>query len=75
MSAHSDARASAWRGFLAYLTPLRVLLALALATLGALALSPIFITPFPVLLGRTMFVGMLALLAFSAAGQWPRTRA
>jgi signal transduction histidine kinase len=72
MSAHSDARAPAWRGFLAYLTPLRVLLALALATLSALALSPIFITPFPVLLGRTMFVGMLALLAFSAAGQWPR---
>ena len=62
----------AWHGFVSYLTPQRVLLALALATVFALALQPIFITPFPVLLGRTMFVGMLALLAFSAAGQWPR---
>ncbi len=62
----------AWHGFVSYLTPQRVLLALALATVFALALQPIFITPFLVLLGRTMFVGMLALLAFSAAGQWPR---
>lgn len=62
----------AWQGFVSYLTPQRVLLALALATVAALILQPIFITPFPVLLGRTMFVGMLALLAFSAAGQWPR---
>lgn len=62
----------AWQGFVSYLTPQRVLLALALAAVGAMILAPIFITPFPVLLGRTMFVGMLALLAFSAAGQWPR---
>jgi signal transduction histidine kinase len=61
-----------WRGFISYLTPQRLLLTLALATVAALALDPIFIIPFPVLLGRTMFVGMLALLAFSAAGQWPR---
>ncbi|SEK38195.1 Histidine kinase [Roseateles sp. YR242] len=64
--------AQPWQGFVSYLTPQRVLLALALATVAALVLDPIFITPFPVLLGRTMFVGMLALLAFSAAGQWPR---
>lgn len=62
----------AWHGFVASLTPQRVLLALAMATVAALVLAPIFITPFPVLLGRTLFVGMLALLAFSAAGQWPR---
>lgn len=62
----------AWHGFVSSLTPQRVLLALAMATVAALVLAPIFITPFPVLLGRTLFVGMLALLAFSAAGQWPR---
>ena len=64
--------AQAWQGFIAYLTPLRLILALGLATLGALLLSPIFATPLPVLLGRTLFVGLLGLLAFSAAGQWPR---
>ncbi|MCV2351996.1 sensor histidine kinase [Paucibacter sp. Y2R2-4] len=62
----------AWQGFIAYLTPLRLMLALGLASLGALLLSPIFATPLPVLLGRTLFVGLLGLLAFSAAGQWPR---
>ncbi|MCH7345127.1 histidine kinase [Pelomonas sp. CA6] len=63
---------SGWPGFVAYLTPARVLLALTLAFIAAALLSPIFITPFPILLGRTLFVGMLALLAFSAAGQWPQ---
>ncbi|MFY7867354.1 sensor histidine kinase [Roseateles sp.] len=57
---------------MAYLTPQRLGLALGLATLGALLLSPIFATPLPVLLGRTLFVGLLGLMAFSAAGQWPR---
>ncbi|MDT8998326.1 histidine kinase [Paucibacter sp. APW11] len=64
--------AEAWRGFMAYLTPQRIGVALLLATAAAAALNPIFITPFPVLLGRTMFVGILVLLAFSAAAQWPR---
>ncbi|MEJ6006734.1 histidine kinase [Paucibacter sp. AS339] len=64
--------AQAWEGFVAYLTPQRLVLALGLATLGALLLSPIFATPLPVLLGRTLFVGLLGLMAFSAAGQWPR---
>jgi Histidine kinase len=62
----------AWQGLVAYLTPWRVGLALGLASLAALLLAPIFITPLPVLLGRTLFVALLALLAFSAAGQWPR---
>ena len=62
----------AWQAFLAYLTPGRVGLALGLAGLAAVLLAPIFITPMPVLLGRTLFVGLLALLAFAAAGQWPR---
>lgn len=62
----------AWQGFVASLTPWRIGLTLGLAALAALLLSPIFIPPFPVLLGRTIFVALLALLAFSAAGQWPR---
>lgn len=64
--------AQAWRGFLAYLSPVRMGLAVALAVMAATLLNPIFITPYPILLGRTLFVGILALLVFSAAGQWPR---
>jgi len=70
--AASPAVPSPWQGFVAYLTPLRLALALGLAGLAAVMLGPIFIIPFPVLLGRTMFVGLWALLAFAAAGQWPR---
>lgn len=62
----------AWAGFVSSLSLRRIGLAMGLATLAAALLAPIFITPFPVLLGRTLFVGMLGLLAFSAAGQWPR---
>jgi signal transduction histidine kinase len=64
--------AQAWAGFVADLSLLRLALTLGLATAAAFLLKPIFITPFPVLLGRTLFIGVLALLAFSAAGQWPR---
>ena len=64
--------AQAWQGFIAYLTPMRLGLALGLSALAALLLSPIFVTPLPELLGRTLVIGLLALLAFSAAGQWPR---
>ena len=61
----------AWSGFLAGLTGRRVLVALALAVAAALLLNPIFITPLPVLLGRTLFIAMVLLVAFTAAGQWP----
>ncbi len=71
-AAASTSHAQAWQGFVASLTPWRVGLTLALAAIAAGVLSPIFITPFAVLLGRTMFVALLALLSFSAAGQWPR---
>ena len=62
----------AWKGFVASLTPWRIGLALSLAVVAAALLSPVFITPFVVLLGRTIFIALLALLGFSAAGQWPR---
>jgi len=71
---HSDppSHAQAWKGFLATLTPLPLTLSIGLAAVAALLLSPIFIPPFPVLLGRTLCVAMLVLLSFAAAGQWPR---
>lgn len=52
------------------LTGRSVAIALLLALLVALALNPFFGPPFPVVLGRTMFLAMLLLLAYTAARQW-----
>ena len=52
------------------LTGRSVLIALALAVVVALLLNPWFAPPFPVVLGRTMFIAMLLLLAYTAARQW-----
>jgi sensor histidine kinase YesM len=51
----------------------RVVFALVLGLLVALALNPIFVTPFPILLGRTLVISMVLLLAFTLAGNWPQT--
>jgi hypothetical protein len=51
-----------------------VLIALGLGTLSAMALNHFFLSPFSVLLGRMLFVSMVLLLAFTAAGQWPQRR-
>jgi signal transduction histidine kinase len=59
-----------WAAFFGALTWRSVAVALTLAVLVALALSPTFAPPFPVLLGRTLFISMVLLLAFTAAGQW-----
>lgn len=61
---------SGWRAFLADLNGTRVATALALGVLAALALNPIFLTPFPVLLGRMVFLSMMLLVAFLAARSW-----
>jgi signal transduction histidine kinase len=50
-----------WRG---------VALACALAVVVAALLNPIFAPPFTVLLGRTLFIALVLLVAFAAAGQW-----
>jgi signal transduction histidine kinase len=42
--------------------------ALGLGLAAAAALNPIFITPFPILLGRTMFLAMALLLTYVATG-------
>ena len=51
----------------------RVLLTLALAVAAAAALNPIFVTPFPVVLGRVLVIAMVLLLAFTLAGLWQAT--
>jgi len=58
---------------LAALTLKRVLIALGLAVIVAALLNPLFMTPFIVLLGRTMVIAMVLLLVFIAAGQWRQT--
>ena len=70
--ATSAAPPSGWANFLSALTGRRVGLALIAAVLVAAALTPTFEPPFPVLLGRTLFIAMVMLLVFTAAGQWPQ---
>jgi signal transduction histidine kinase len=55
------------------LTARRVVVVLVLCVLAAIALNPIFVTPFTLLLGRTMFVGMALLLAYAGVGHWRQT--
>jgi len=52
------------------LTLRRVALTLVLAVLAAAALNPIFITPFPIVLGRVLVIALVLLLAFTLAGLW-----
>ncbi len=56
------------RRLLAALNPRRALIAAGLATLAAVALNPIFVTPFTVLLGRMLVIALLLLLVHTAAG-------
>ncbi len=73
MSATLDTAAGAERGwaqFLAALSLRRVLVTIALALLAATLLSPVFVTPYPVLIGRLLVIGLLLLLVFTAAGAW-----
>ena len=48
----------------------RVLIALSIAVLVAAALNPVFVTPFPILLGRMLVIAMLLLIAFTLDGAW-----
>ncbi len=57
--------------FIASLSLARVLVAIGLAVLAATLLNPVFVTPYPVLLGRMLVIALLLLLVFSAAGFWP----
>ncbi|HEX6706579.1 MAG TPA: histidine kinase [Albitalea sp.] len=55
---------------LSALTLRRVMVAIVLAVSVAAALNPLFMTPFVVLLGRTLVIAMVLLLVFIAAGAW-----
>jgi len=59
-----------WRGFFSALTGKSVGWAIGLAVVAALMIAPIFVPPLPVLFGRTLFIAIVLLLAYTAAGQW-----
>jgi signal transduction histidine kinase len=70
-SASTSGRATPrWRSAFAALTLRGVAWAVSSALIGAMLLNPIFEIPFPVLLGRTVFVALTVLLAFGAARHW-----
>ena len=66
----TPSRPSLWARSAAALTARRIVVVLVVSTLAAVALNPIFITPFTLLLGRTIFVAMTLLLVFTAVGHW-----
>ncbi|NRF67856.1 histidine kinase [Aquincola sp. S2] len=61
-----------WSASLRTLSATKVAWALGFAVTVAALLNPIFAPPFPVLLGRTIFVALVLLLAFTLAGNWQR---
>ncbi|WP_395703099.1 sensor histidine kinase [Aquabacterium sp.] len=65
--------ASGWTTYLRTLTHAKVGWTVGIAVAVALLLNPIFAPPFPVVLGRTLFVAVVLLLAFTAAGNWRQT--
>ena len=64
---------SPWARWVTALTARRVVVVALLCVLAAVALNPIFVTAFTLLLGRCLFVGMALLLAFTAVGHWRQT--
>ena len=48
----------------------RIVIAVGLGAVGALLLSPIFITPLPELMARTVLLSVLLMLAYTLAGNW-----
>ena len=64
---------SPWRRALRQITTGRVGVTLGVAVVVAALLTPIFSVTFTELLGRTVFIAMMLLLAFTLAGQWRAT--
>jgi Histidine kinase len=71
-SAAATPGASFWRRFFADLTVTKIGWAVGWALTVALMLSPIFRPSLPVVFGRTLFVAVVVLLAYTAARQWRR---
>lgn len=63
-----------WRRFFSALNGASVAWAVGLAAIAALMISPVFKPPLPVLFGRTLFIAIVLLLAYTAAGQWRQKR-
>jgi signal transduction histidine kinase len=61
-----------WAAFLAQLSHGSVGITIGLAVTAAILLNPIFVTPFTVLLGRTLFVGVVLLLVYTLARMTPQ---
>jgi hypothetical protein len=64
------ASAPFWRRFVADLTLVKAGWAVGLALTVALLLAPTFQPSWAVVFGRTLFVAVVVLLAYTAAGQW-----
>jgi signal transduction histidine kinase len=69
-SAVTEPEPPLWRRFVRELNHGSLGWAIGLALTVALVLNPIFITPFPALLGRTLFVALAVVLAYHLAGLW-----
>jgi len=63
-----------WPAFLGNLSGRSVALALLFGSVVAVLLNPVVATPFSALLARVLFLSMLLLLAFTAAGYWQQQR-
>ena len=67
-----DTPRSRWALFLRALSPRTIGLTLVFSLVVAVVLNPIFELQFTVLLGRTLFVGFITLVARSAVLTWPQ---
>jgi len=65
-------RPGLWALLMTTFTPRRLGLNVGLSTLVAVLLNPMFVTPFISVWARTVFVGLVLLLAFDVAGHWPQ---
>jgi signal transduction histidine kinase len=59
-----------WPGFFAALTARSLAWAAGGAVVVALMIAPSFVPPLPILFGRTLFIALVVLLAYTAAAQW-----
>jgi hypothetical protein len=67
---HAPRPARGWMRALRLITTGKVGITIGFAVVVAALLNPIFVVPFTALLGRTVFIAMMLLLAFTLAGQW-----
>ncbi|HEU4460304.1 MAG TPA: histidine kinase [Methylibium sp.] len=74
MSSSAASSAAAPGRWLEGLGPSRIGLALAIGSVAALALNPIFVTPFWQLWARGLLIALALTLAYTLAGNWRQTK-